>query len=188
MVAGGTVASAALAFPAALPGDPHHRQCEQDSQHQQGDDTACSYHKKDLSFERIPTPVYTICPRRATGKRCRLKLFSKNENLGLHLDQRSGIISTFRFGGLAQLVRAPASHAGGLGFESLILHHTVRTRTRFFTKKGSGTFLFHKMFSMPRVCRTVNKNEQRQDTTITVTPCLLCYKDILGAIAAHKAP
>ena len=31
---------------------------------------------------------------------------------------------------------------GGLGFESLILHHTVRTRTRFFMKKGSGTFLF----------------------------------------------
>ena len=50
------------------------------------------------------------------------------------------IIITFRFGGLAQLVRAPASHAGGLGFESLILHHTVRTRTRFFMKKGSGTF------------------------------------------------
>ena len=46
----------------------------------------------------------------------------------------------FRFGGLAQLVRAPASHAGGLGFESLILHQTVRTRTPFFTKKGSGTF------------------------------------------------
>ena len=23
-----------------------------------------------------------------------------------------------------------------------MLHHTVRTRTRFFTKKGSGTFLF----------------------------------------------
>ena len=127
LVAGRAVASAALAFPAALPGDPHHRQCEQDSQHQQGDDTAYSYHKKDLSFERIPAPVYTICPRRATGKRCRLKLFSKNENLGLHLDQRSGIISTFRFGGLAQLVRAPASHAGGLGFESLILHQTVRT-------------------------------------------------------------
>ncbi len=55
-------------------------------------------------------------------------------------------------------------------------------------KKGSGIFLFHKMFSMPRVCRTVNKNEQRQDATITVTPCLLCYKDILGAIAAHKVP
>lgn len=143
LVAGGTVASAALAFPAALPGDPHHRQCKQDSQHQQGDDTAYSDHKKGLSFERIPTPVYTICPRRATGKRCRLKLFSKNENLGLHLDQRSGIISTFRFGGLAQLVRAPASHAGGLGFESLILHHTVRTRTRFFTKKGSGTFFVY---------------------------------------------
>ena len=73
-------------------------------------------------------------------------------------------------------------------FESCTVHHTVRTRTRFFAKKGSGTFLFHKMFSMPRVCRTVNKNEQRQDTTITVTPCLLCYKDILGTIAAHKVP
>ena len=52
----------------------------------------------------------------------------------------------FRFGGLAQLVRAPASHAGGLGFESLILHHTVRTRTRFFTKKGSGTFFVYRRF------------------------------------------
>ena len=146
LVAGRAVASAALAFPAALPGDPHHRQCEQDSQHQQGDDTTCSYHKKDLSFERIPTPVYTICPWRATGKRCRLKLFSKNENLGLHLASRSDIISVFRFGGLAQLVRAPASHAGGLGFESLILHHTVRTRTRFFTRKGSGTFFVYRRF------------------------------------------
>ena len=29
-----------------------------------------------------------------------------------------------KYGGLAQLVRAPASHAGGLGFESLILHQT----------------------------------------------------------------
>lgn len=134
LVTGRAVASAALAFPAALPGDPHHRQCKQDSQHQQGDDTACSYHKKDLSFERIPTPVYTICPRRATGKRCRLKLFSKNENLGLHLASRSDIISMFRFGGLAQLVRAPASHAGGLGFESLILHSKIRCQmtTDFF--------------------------------------------------------
>ena len=131
--------SAALAFPAALPGDPHHRQCKQDSQHQQCDDTAYSYHKKDLSFERIPTPVYTICPRRATGKRCRLKLFSKNDNLGLHLDQRSGIINTFRFGGLAQLVRAPASHAGGLGFESLILHSKIRCQmtTDFFCLSAS---------------------------------------------------
>lgn len=29
------------------------------------------------------------------------------------------------------------------GFESLIAHHTVRTRTRFFMKKGSGIFLQH---------------------------------------------
>ena len=56
------------------------------------------------------------------------------------------IIITFRFGGLAQLVRAPASHAGGLGFESLILHHTVRTRTRFSMRKGSGTFFVYRKF------------------------------------------
>ena len=156
LVAGRTVASAALAFPAALPGDPHHRQCKQDSQHQQGDDTTCSYHKKDLSFERIPTPVYTICPRRATGKRCRLKLFSKNENLGLHLASRSDIISVFRFGGLAQLVRGPGSHAGGLGFESLILHHTVRTRTRLIKKKGSGTFFVYR-----RICGESTQSGKR---------------------------
>ena len=52
----------------------------------------------------------------------------------------------FRFGGLAQLVRAPASHAGGLGFESLILHQTVRTRTQFSMRKGSGTFFVYRKF------------------------------------------
>ena len=31
-------------------------------------------------------------------------------------------IFKFKFGGLAQLARAPALHAGGQGFESLILH------------------------------------------------------------------
>ena len=58
LVAGGTVASAALAFPAALPGDPHHRQCKQDSQHQQGDDTAYSDHKKTSLSEEFQ-PQYT---------------------------------------------------------------------------------------------------------------------------------
>ena len=53
-------------------------------------------------------------------------------------------------------------------------------------EKGFGYFLFHKMFSMPRVRRTVN--EQRQDIIMAMVSCLLCYKDILGAIAAHKAP
>ena len=66
--------------------------------------------------------------------------------MGLQNPLRCGIIFLFRFGGLAQLVRAPASHAGGLGFESLILHHTVRTRTRFFTRKGSGTFFVYRRF------------------------------------------
>ena len=35
--------------------------------------------------------------------------------------------SKTKYGGLAQLVRAPASHAGGLGFESLILHQMEAT-------------------------------------------------------------
>ena len=45
-----------------------------------------------------------------------------------------------------------------------------------FRKKGSGTFLFYKMFFMPRVCRTVNENEQRQGITMMVVPCLCYYK------------
>ena len=49
-----------------------------------------------------------------------------------------------------------ASHAGGLGFESLILHHTVRTRTRFFMKKGSGTFFVYRRF-----CGRTTRNGKR---------------------------
>ena len=40
-------------------------------------------------------------------------------------------------------------------------------------EKGFGYFLFHKMFSMPRVCRTVNRNEQRQDIIMAMVSCLL---------------
>ena len=68
-----------------------------------------------------------------------------------------GTNNTSKYGGLAQLVRAPASHAGGLGFESLILHHTVRTRTRFFMKKGSGTFFVYKRF-----CRGSMQNGKQE--------------------------
>ena len=82
----------------------------------------------------------------------------------MHFCKGRAIIITFQFGahntseygGLAQLVRAPASHAGGLGFESLILHHTVRTRTRFFTKKGSGTFFVYRRF-----CGRTTRNGKR---------------------------
>ena len=77
----------------------------------------------------------------------------------------------FRFGGLAQLVRAPASHAGGLGFESLILHHIVRTRTCFFAKKVR-VFLFIGG-SAASVRRAVNGNKQRQGITMVVVSCLL---------------
>ena len=129
----------------------------------------------------------------------------------MHFGKCRAIIITFQFGahntseygGLAQLVRAPASHAGGLGFESLILHHTVRTRTRFFTRKGSGTFFVYRRFafatatntpvgclsnrtvcvsrwrgfaptsSATRVRRALN--QQRQGITMTVVSCLLFY-------------
>ena len=64
----------------------------------------------------------------------------QNAKKGLQFFSLHAIIYLFRFGGLAQLVRAPASHAGGLGFESLILHQTRRIRTQFSTRKGSDTF------------------------------------------------
>ena len=87
------------------------------------------------------------------------------------------------------------------GFDSLMLHHTVRTRTRFFMKKGSGTFFVYRRFafatatntpvgclsnrtvcvsrwrgfaptsSAARVCRAVN--EQRQGIAMIVVSCLL---------------
>ena len=42
--------------------------------------------------------------------------------------------------------RAFGSHPRGQGFESLQVHQTVRTRTRFFMKKGSGTFFVYRRF------------------------------------------
>src|SRR5699024_6559417 len=74
------------------------------------------------------------------------KFFAFAPKKGLHFARSRAIIIAFPFGGLAQLVRAPASHAGGLGFESLILHQTVRIQThasmrmswmRFFFARGA---------------------------------------------------
>ena len=52
--------------------------------------------------------------------------------------------------------RAFGSHPRGQGFESLQVHHTVRTRTRFFTKKGSGTFFVYRRF-----CGRTTRNGKR---------------------------
>ena len=41
----------------------------------------------------------------------------------------------FLFGGLAQLARAPALHAGGQGFDSLILHHEPWKLNNVYHKK-----------------------------------------------------
>ena len=62
----------------------------------------------------------------------------QNAKQGLQFFSLHAIICLFRFGGLAQLVRAPASHAGGLGFESLILHHQKNPNTSMCL----GSFLF----------------------------------------------
>ena len=48
--------------------------------------------------------------------------------------------------GISSAGRALAWHARGHRFDPGILHHTVRTRTRFFTKKGSGTFFVYGRF------------------------------------------
>ena len=52
--------------------------------------------------------------------------------------------------------RAFGSHPRGQGFESLQVHHTVRTRTRFFTKKGSGMFFVYRRF-----CGRTTRNGKR---------------------------
>ena len=69
----------------------------------------------------------------------------------LTIRQSAGIItSVVRHGtniwGISSAGRALAWHARGQRFDPAILHHTVRTRTRFFTKKGSGTFFVYGRF------------------------------------------
>ena len=52
--------------------------------------------------------------------------------------------------------RALAWHARGQRFDPAILHHTVRTRTRFFMKKGLGTFFVYRKF-----CGRTTRNGKR---------------------------
>ena len=62
-----------------------------------------------------------------------------------------------RLWGISSAGRALAWHARGQRFDPAILHHTVRTRTRFFTKKGSGTFFVYKRF-----CRGSMQNGKQE--------------------------
>ena len=111
----------------------------------------------------------------------------------MHFGKGRAIIITFQFGthktkygGLAQLVRAPASHAGGLGFESLILHHTVRTRTQFSMRKGSGTFFVYRRFcgksTQSGKQERIKAGYHRGDG---ILPLFCGIKFALGAIAAY---
>ena len=70
-VAGGAVAAAALALPAALSGDPDHSQRKQHSQYYQRDDPAkCQHIHPSISLMQLSAPqVYTICRQRATACR-----------------------------------------------------------------------------------------------------------------------
>ena len=59
-VAGGAVAAAALALPAALSGDPDHSQRKQHSQYYQRDDPAKSQHiHPSISLMQLSAPKYT---------------------------------------------------------------------------------------------------------------------------------
>ena len=64
-------------------------------------------------------------------------LFCLSENYPVFFQKKACIFlwlcyNKSRSGGLAQLVRAPASHAGGLGFESLVLHHKPQLLSRLW--------------------------------------------------------
>ena len=59
-VAGGAVAVAALALPAALSGDPDHSQRKQHSQYYQRDDPAkCQHIHPSISLVQLSAPKYT---------------------------------------------------------------------------------------------------------------------------------
>ena len=80
----------------------------------------------------------------------------------LTIRQSAGIITpVVRHGtniwGISSAGRALAWHARGQRFDPAILHHTVRTRTRFFMKKGSGTFFVYKRF-----CRGSMQNGKQE--------------------------
>ena len=71
-------------------------------------------------------PIAIICTIKLTSSKItpsskRLKQIFQIRKILLDFSQIYGII--FGNGGLAQLVRAPASHAGGHWFESSSLHH-----------------------------------------------------------------
>ena len=59
LVAGGTVAAAALALPAALSGDPDHSQRKQHSQYYQRDDPAKCHIHPSISLVQLSAPKYT---------------------------------------------------------------------------------------------------------------------------------
>ena len=95
-----------------------------------------------------------------------------------------------------------------------IHHHTVRTRTQFFMRKGSGTFFVYRRFafatatntpvgclsnrtvcvsrwrgfattsSEKRLLRAINK--QRQGIIITVVPCLLLCTPLYCAFRVNR--
>ena len=58
-VAGGAVAAAALALPAALSGDPDHSQRKQHSQYYQRDDSAKCHIHPSISLMQLSAPKYT---------------------------------------------------------------------------------------------------------------------------------
>ncbi len=63
------------------------------------------------------------------------------------------------WGRVAQLVRAPASHAGGPGFESLRAHHTSPIQPGHM---GDRSFLGHKVTFWPKGVDTRPASIDRQ--------------------------
>ena len=78
-----------------------------------------------------------------------------------------------RCGGLAQLVRAPASHAGGLGFESLSLHQKNGKFREKLAVFAFSLFMIHSSpFAPPRTLLMGN-DKQSDLRSCTVKKCLV---------------
>jgi hypothetical protein len=76
---------------------------------------------KESGSGKILYTAYRCCPKAKSRSSAWLEHYT--DNVGVSSSNLDGTTHLNPFGGLAQLARAPALHAGGQRFDSVILHH-----------------------------------------------------------------